>query len=140
MIPAAVGIISHCIMGGIQKPFADMIIRQEAFHSEIGLQESVGIMFGGRIQKRKEGQVTFRAGIDYPIKAVAMIKGVFGRIPSDITVRLGKITVTFTVCNAIIRTVTDTVPAFSCGSDKGRAITGDGKIRSINQPLFHRLA
>ncbi len=83
-------------MGGIQKPFADMIIWQEAFHSEIGFQESVGIMFGGRIQKSKDGQVTFRVGSDYHIKVVAMIKAVSGRIPSDTTVRLGKITVTFT--------------------------------------------
>ena len=91
MIPAAVGIISHCIMGGIQKPFADMIMRQEAFHSEPGFQKSVGIMSGGRIQKRKDGQVTFRVGSDHHIKVVAMIKAVSGRIPSDITVRLGKI-------------------------------------------------
>ena len=124
MIPAAVGIISHCIMGGIQKPFADMMIRQEAFHSETGFQESMGIMFGGWIQKREDRQVTFRVGSDYHIKVVAMIKAVSGRIPSDITVWLGKITVTSAVCNAITSAVTDTVPAFPCGSDKGCAING----------------
>lgn len=140
MVLAAIGIVSHCIMGRIQKPFTDMIIRQKTFHSEIRFQKSVGIMFGSRIQKRKDGQVTFRVGGDQHIKVISMIKTVSGRIPSNITVRLGKITVAVAICNAVKGTVTDTVFAFPRRSDKWCPITGNGKIRGINQSPLNRLA
>ena len=91
-------------------------------------------MFGGRIQEGKDGEATFGAGIDHHIKAVAMIKAVSGRIPSDVAVRLGEMAVTSAVSNAIIRTVTDTAPAFPCGSDKGCAVTGDGKVGRTEVP------
>ena len=67
-----------------------MTIRQEVFHSEIGFQKSVGIMFGSRIQKRKHREVAFRIGGDQHIKVISMIKTVPEGIPSDVTVWLGK--------------------------------------------------
>lgn len=45
MVPAAVKIIRHCIMGRIQEPLADMKVRKESPHPEPGFQESMGIMF-----------------------------------------------------------------------------------------------
>ena len=48
-------------------------------------------------------------------------------------VRLGKETVTGTIRDPIFRTVTEGMTAFPCGSDNRCPITGDGKIRRINQ-------
>lgn len=42
MILAAIKVIRHCIMGGIQKPLFDMKLRKESFHSEISLQKTMG--------------------------------------------------------------------------------------------------
>ena len=42
---AAVEIVGHSIMCGIQEPFFVLEIRQESLHPEISLQETMGIMF-----------------------------------------------------------------------------------------------
>ena len=42
---AAVEIVGHGIMCGIQEPFFVLEIRQESLHPEISLQETMGIMF-----------------------------------------------------------------------------------------------
>ena len=41
----AVQIVRHGIMGGIQKPFADMKRRKERLEREVSFKESVRIMF-----------------------------------------------------------------------------------------------
>ena len=41
----AVNVIRHCIMGRIQEPLADMNIRNERSHSELGFQKFKGVMF-----------------------------------------------------------------------------------------------
>ena len=64
VVPVAIKVIRHRIMGGIQNPFGDMKLRKESFHSEISFQKTMGIMFGSRIQQRKNRKVAFRVGSD----------------------------------------------------------------------------
>ena len=45
VVLAAVNVIRHRIMSGIQNPFVDMKFRKEGSHPEPGFQESMGIMF-----------------------------------------------------------------------------------------------
>ena len=64
VIFAAIKIIRHCMMGRIQDPLADMKIRKESSHSELGFQKSMRIMFWSRIQQRENRKVAFRVGGD----------------------------------------------------------------------------
>lgn len=138
-IPAAIQVVRHGIMRGIQNPFADMIVREKSLHPEIGFQEAVGIMLGSRVEKRKDRQIAFRVRGNDHVKVMAMIKAVPGGIPPDVTVRLGKVAVAVTVGNAFFCTVADTVSAFPGRGNNRSAVTGNGKGVRINQPVFDRL-
>jgi len=111
---------------------------QEAFHPEKSVKEAMGIMHGSSPQQREYREVTIRIGGDQHVKVIAMVKTVSGRVPADITVRLRKITVTGAIGNPHFFTVTDTVFAFLCRSNKRRAITGKSQVIRVNEPLINR--
>ena len=45
VVLAAVNVIRHRIMSGIQNPFDDMKFKEESSYPEPGFQESMGIVF-----------------------------------------------------------------------------------------------
>ncbi|MFQ6779254.1 hypothetical protein [Mediterraneibacter gnavus] len=62
-----------------------------------------------------------------------MVKAFSGRIITDVTVRLGKVTVTMTGSNSIFGTFANTVLPFACRCCNRHSIAGNGKIGDINQ-------
>ena len=59
---AAVFVVRHCIMGGIQKEFCNNGFRQEPFHGKPVIKETDGIMPGSGAEERENREVIFRIG------------------------------------------------------------------------------
>ena len=57
---AAVFIIRHGIMGGVQKELFDCSFREELLQGEPVVKEADGVMPGGRAKEREDGEVVFR--------------------------------------------------------------------------------
>ena len=136
---AAIGIVRHCIMSRIKDPFRNVEVRKKVFHPEISFQKSMRIMFGSRIQERKDRQVAFRISSNQHIQVIPMIKTVPGRIPSDITVRLGEVTFAFTVMDSFVCTATNAMFPFSGGSNKRGSVAGNRKRIFADESFFYRL-
>ena len=59
---AAVFVVRHCIMGGIQQELCNNGFRQKRFHGKPVIKETDGIMPGSRAEERKDREVIFRIG------------------------------------------------------------------------------
>ena len=59
-VVAAVFIVRHCIMCGVQKELCYVCFRQELFHGIPVVKETNGVMPGSGAKEREDGQVVLR--------------------------------------------------------------------------------
>ena len=137
-VSAAVIIISHGVMGGIQQKFANISLRQELLHGEPVIKEAEGIMSGSGAKEREDGQVIIRVRGGEHIQVIAEVETPPVGIPSDVTVGLAVGTVTFTVPYSFFKAVTGALSAFLCSGVNRRAVTGNGKIHEVNEAVAVR--
>ena len=76
----------HDVVSGIQSQAGRFESREKGKEAQEGFAKSVGIMFGGGVKERKEGQAA--VCIRHQVQIVAGIIEVAGRIPANIAVRL----------------------------------------------------
>ena len=134
-VAAAVFVISHGVMGGIQQELLHICFRQELFHGVPVIEESEGIMPGSGAGEREDGQVIFRVRGREHVQVIAEVETSPVGIPSDVTVGLAVDTVTFTVPYSFLKTVAGTFFALLSGGVNGRAIPGDGKVHEVNEAI-----
>lgn len=65
-----------------------MVIWQKTLKSKERFKESMGIMFGSRLEQRKYRKITFRVSGNEHMQIITVVKTVSGRIPANITVKL----------------------------------------------------
>lgn len=73
-VSAAVFIISHGVMGGIQQKFVNISLRQELLHGEPVIKEAEGIMSGSGAKEREDGQVIIRVRGGEHIQVIAEVE------------------------------------------------------------------
>lgn len=131
----AVFIISHGVMGGIQKEFVHVCFRQELFHGVPVIKEAEGIMPGSGAGEREYGQVILRVGGGEHIQVIAEVEPPPVGIPSDVTVGLAVDTVTFTFPNSFFKAAAGAFFAFLCSGVNRRAVTGKGKAHEVKEAV-----
>lgn len=132
---AAVFVISHGVMGGIQQKFVHVCFRQKLFHGIPVIKEAEGIMSGSRAEGGEEWQVIFRVRSCEHVQVIAEVEAPPVGIPSDVTVGLAVRTEAFTIPDSFFKAAAGTFFAFLCGSVDGRAVTGNGKLHEVNEAV-----
>ena len=132
---AAVFIISHGVMCGIQQKFIYISLRQELHHRVPVIKEAEGIMPGSGAEEREDGKVVFRVRGGEHIQVIAEVEPPPVGIPSDVTVGLAVDTVTFTFPDSFFKAAAGALFAFLCSSVDRRAVTGNGKVHEVNEAV-----
>ena len=131
----AVFIISHGIMGGIQKKFVYIRLREELLQGVPVIEEPEGIMPGSGTEEGEYGQVIFRVRGGEHIQVIAEVEPSPVGIPSDVTVGLAVDTVAFTVPYSFFKAATGALFPFLCSSVNRCAVTGNGKVHEVNEAV-----
>ena len=132
----AVLIVSHSIMGRVQQEFGDIDIRQELEHGEPGIQETVGVMPGGRAEHGKDRKVALRIGGSEHIQVIAKVIPLPVGVPADVTVGLVVSAAAFTIADAFLQTIADAGLSFPGAGIDRSAIPGEGKAVEVDKPLL----
>ena len=125
-------------MGGIQQEFSDMRLRKRTEHGKPGIQETMGVMPGGRAERREDRKVVLRVGGSEHIQAIAKVMPLPVGVPADVTVRLAIDAAAFTIVDAFLQAIAGAGLSFPCAGIDWSAIPEEGKAVEVDKPLPDR--
>ena len=132
---AAVLVISHGVMGGIEQELFHISFRQELFHGEPVVKEAERIVPGRRTEEWEEGQVVFRVRGCEHVEVIAEVETSPVGIPADVTVGLAVGTGAFTVPDSLFKAAAGSLfPFLRSGINRG-AVAGDGKMQEVDEAV-----
>ena len=112
ILPTAVFVDGHGVVGRVKKQFGDFVLRQKSLHGEEAVKKAKGIVVGSRLEQRKYRQIAFRVGSSEHIEDIPVVKAASAGVPADIAVRLGVKPAAVTGGNAALLAVAQ--PLFRC--------------------------
>ena len=138
VFPSAVFIDSISVMGGIQKEFFNMEVREVCFHGEKRVQKRKHIMPGSSFQKRKYREITVGIGGHIYVEVVTEKIAFPMRVPSPVAVRLRVMAFAAAGRTAVFLTITDPFfPLLRSSPDRG-AVTGKSQMVWMDQSFLDR--
>ena len=126
----AVLIHGHGIMGRVKQKLIGFERGEIRSKAEENFTKTVGIMFGCRVKKCEQGQVTL--GIGQDIHIITKIPFFAGGIPTDVTIRLRKESVAGTVKYAFFDAITGMMRPHSLGSNDRGSIPSKAESIRMN--------